>query len=128
MDPASTVLAEGLDPSKPRTYAALSESSNVPTSTLWHRAHGRPSRQEKAEYRQYLTPAEEKALVEYVLRMAKNGFPIPIKFLRSLARDACAAQRAVLAPCQLGKLARLAVHVGVKELVVVGIARCVLGV
>jgi hypothetical protein len=85
MDPASDAIAEGLDPSKPKTYAALSESSSVPLSTLWHRAHGRPSRQEKAERQQYLTPAEEKSLVEYLLRMSNNGFPVPIKYLRLLA-------------------------------------------
>ncbi|OCK87188.1 uncharacterized protein K441DRAFT_743830 [Cenococcum geophilum 1.58] len=39
MDPASAVLSEGLDPLKPKTYAALSESSNVPLSTVWHRVH-----------------------------------------------------------------------------------------
>jgi hypothetical protein len=78
MDPASVALTEGLDPSKPRTYAALSESSNVPPSTLWHRAHGRRSRQEKAERQQYLTPSEEKALVKYLLRMSNNDFPVPI--------------------------------------------------
>ena len=54
-------------------------------ATLWHRAHGRRSRQEKAEGQQYLTPSEQKALVDYLLRMFNDGFPIPAKFLRSLA-------------------------------------------
>lgn len=85
MDPASAVLSEGLVPSKPKTYAALSESSNVAVSTLWHRAHGRPSREDKAKSQQYLSPSEEKALVEYLLRMSNNGFPVPLKYLRSLA-------------------------------------------
>ncbi|KAF2187224.1 hypothetical protein K469DRAFT_725309 [Zopfia rhizophila CBS 207.26] len=85
MDPASAVLSEGLNPSMPTTYAALSESSNVPTSTLWHRAHGRLSKEDKAIRQQYLTPSEETALVEYLLRMSNNGFPVPIKYLRSLA-------------------------------------------
>jgi Tc5 transposase DNA-binding domain len=84
-DPASAALCDGLDPSKPRTYDALSESTNVPSTTLWYRADGRPSRQEKAASQQYLTPSEEKALVEYLLRMSNNRFPIPIKYLRSLA-------------------------------------------
>ncbi|OQE34400.1 hypothetical protein PENCOP_c018G06625 [Penicillium coprophilum] len=34
---------------------------------------------------QYLTPQEEQALVKYVLRLADNGYPLPVKFLRSLA-------------------------------------------
>ena len=43
------------------------------------------SRREKAEGRQYLTPSGEKALADYLLRMSNNGFPIPVKFLHSLA-------------------------------------------
>jgi hypothetical protein len=82
MDPASAALCEGLNPTEPRTYTALSKSSNVPPTTLWYRAHGRPSRQEKAKRQQYLTPSEEKALVEYLLRMSNSGFPVPIKYLR----------------------------------------------
>ncbi|KAF2176613.1 hypothetical protein K469DRAFT_512225, partial [Zopfia rhizophila CBS 207.26] len=85
MNRASEVLSEGVDPSEPRTYTALSKRGNVPRSTLWHRAHGRPSKEEKAIGQQYLTPSEEKALVKYLLRMSDNGFPIPIKYLRSLA-------------------------------------------
>jgi hypothetical protein len=86
MDEATAVLAEFADSTRIcRTYSALSELSNIPASTLWHRAHGRPSKREKAEGQQYLTPAEEKALVAYLLRMSNNGFPIPVKFLRSLA-------------------------------------------
>jgi DDE superfamily endonuclease/Tc5 transposase DNA-binding domain len=85
MDRASAAIAEGLDPKEPRTYAALSKCSKVSRTTLWNRAHGRPSIEEKAIRQQYLTPSEEKALVEYLLRMANNGFPVPIKYLRSLA-------------------------------------------
>jgi hypothetical protein len=51
----------------------------------WYRAHGRPSKEEKAKRQQYLTPSEEKALVEYLLRMSNNGFPVPVKCLPSLA-------------------------------------------
>jgi len=56
------VLSDGLDPAEPRTYAALSKRGKVPRSILWHRAHGRPSKEEKAKSQQYLTPSEEKAL------------------------------------------------------------------
>jgi hypothetical protein len=35
--------------------------------------------------KQYLTPSEEKALAEYVLRMAERGYPVPVKLLRYLA-------------------------------------------
>jgi hypothetical protein len=48
MDTANVALSEGLDSTMPRTYAALSEFSKVPASTLWHRTHRRRSRQEKA--------------------------------------------------------------------------------
>jgi hypothetical protein len=52
---------------------------------LWRRANNRPSITDKAANQQYLTPQEEQALVEYVLRLADNGYPLPVKLLRSLA-------------------------------------------
>jgi hypothetical protein len=85
MDAADVALSEGLDPTIPRTYAALSEFSKVPASTLWHRAHGRPSIKERAKRQQYLTPSKEKAVVKYVLRMCNNGYPLPVKSLPLLA-------------------------------------------
>jgi hypothetical protein len=87
-DPATDVLTklDFFDSAKHLTYAALSESSNIPVSTLWDRAHGRQPRREKAAKQQYLTPQEEKALVNYALRMSRNEYPIPVKFLRSLAQ------------------------------------------
>ena len=85
MDSASRVLSDSIDPTETRTYVALSKSSKTLYTTLWHRAHGRPSVQDKAKNQQYLTPSEEEALVKYLVRMANNGFPIPIKYLRSLA-------------------------------------------
>ena len=54
---------------------------------------------EKAEGQQYLTPSEEKALASYLLRMSNNGFPIPVKFLRSLALIiACQRSSSLQAP------------------------------
>lgn len=38
-------------------------------STLWRHARGRPTRRDKAASQQYLTPREEKALLEYVVRI-----------------------------------------------------------
>jgi Tc5 transposase DNA-binding domain len=67
---------------KRQTAALLSEPSR---STLWRRAHGKPSQKDKAAKQQYLTPYEEHALVDYVLRMSEHGYPLPVKFLRSLA-------------------------------------------
>jgi hypothetical protein len=59
--------------SKSNTYAALSGLSGVLKTTLWYRDYGRPSIQQRGAEQQYLTPQEEKALVNYVLRMSKNG-------------------------------------------------------
>ena len=49
MDRASQVLAQGVPPGVPRSYRALADHGNVSHSTLHHRAHGRPSMEEKAE-------------------------------------------------------------------------------
>jgi hypothetical protein len=48
-DPATDVLTkfDFFDSAKRPTYAALSESSNVPVSMLWDRVHGRQPRREK---------------------------------------------------------------------------------
>ena len=54
MDRAGQVLAQGLPPDVPRTYAALAERGDVPFPTLHHRAHGRRSKEQKAQSQQYL--------------------------------------------------------------------------
>jgi DDE superfamily endonuclease len=84
-DAASRVLSRSLRLDKPQTYAALSEEGNVPLTTVWYRVHGRPSIDQKAVKQQYLTPQEEKALAEYLLRMSNNGFPILVKHVPSIA-------------------------------------------
>ena len=63
----------------------LRDADDIPPSTRWHRAHGRPSRRRKAVKQKLLTPPEEKALAEYVLRMPQNGYPLPVKLLPSFA-------------------------------------------
>ena len=69
MDQASEVLAQGLPPDLPRTYAAIAEYGGVALSTVHHRAHGRRSKEEKAQSQQYLTPSEEKAVVNFLLNV-----------------------------------------------------------
>jgi hypothetical protein len=84
MDRASQILAQAL-PEVPMTYAALSDWGDVPLTTIYHRAHGRRSKEEHAQSRQYLTPEEEKAIVKFLLLMSSLGHPVRIKFLPSLA-------------------------------------------
>jgi hypothetical protein len=85
MDPASQALAQRLPEGVPDTFAARSEYSDVPVSTLIHRRLGRRSREEQAQSQQYLTREEEKALVKFLLQMSSLGQPVRIKYLRSLA-------------------------------------------
>jgi hypothetical protein len=85
MDRASQVLAEGFPVDLPQTWAARSEYAGVPLTTLYYRARGRPSEKEKAQQQQYLTPAEEKALVAFLLLMSNLGYPVRIKYIPSLA-------------------------------------------
>lgn len=85
MDPASQALAERLPEGVRDTFAARSEYSNVPISTLIHRRRGRRSREEQAQSQQYLTREEERALVKFLLLMSSLGQPVRIKYLRSLA-------------------------------------------
>ena len=85
MDRASQVLAQGVPPGVPRSYRALADHSNVPRSTLHHRARGRRSMEEKARSQQYLTPWEEDVLIKYLLQMSDLGQLVRIKFIPALA-------------------------------------------
>jgi len=49
MDRASQVLVQGVLPGIPTSYRALADHSDVPRSTLHHRARGRRSVEEKAQ-------------------------------------------------------------------------------
>jgi hypothetical protein len=84
-DRASRALAEASLPGEPRTYDAISKRSGVPSTTLYYRDHGRPSKEEKAQGQQYLSPSEEKALETYMKQMADLGNAVRIKYLPSLA-------------------------------------------
>jgi hypothetical protein len=84
-DRASKAHAEASLLGEPRTYDATSKRSGVSLTTLYHRDHGRRSREEKAKGQQYLTPSEEKALEKYLKLMADLGNPVRIKYLPALA-------------------------------------------
>jgi hypothetical protein len=95
-DPATTALAENRQSAQPKSYPSLSRSSGIPVSTLRDRDHGRISKRERAANQQYLSPQEERSLVEYALRMSRNGYPLPIKHLRSLAWEIARRRSATL--------------------------------
>ena len=85
MDRASQALVQGIPPGVRNTYRALAEHSGVARSTLHDRAHGQRSKEEKAQSQQYLTPCEEKAVVNFVLHMSEFGQRVRIKYIPSLA-------------------------------------------
>jgi hypothetical protein len=74
---------------KPSHNYALCKTGALPSersrSALWRHAHSKPSQRDKTAKQQYLSPCEENALLDYVLRMPERGYPLPVKFLRSLA-------------------------------------------
>jgi hypothetical protein len=65
--------------------SVVDEIDDVAESTRWHRAHGRQTRRQRAVRQQLLTPQQEKALVDYLLQLPRNGYPARVKHLRSLA-------------------------------------------
>jgi hypothetical protein len=99
-DPATTVLAENRYFAQSKSYAALSKSSGIPASTLRDRDRGRISKRERAANQQYLSPQEERSLVEHSLRMSKNGYctPLPIKYIPSLAWEIARRRSVTLFP------------------------------
>jgi hypothetical protein len=85
MDPAEIVLAWMRNSPDSKTYAEWSKLTEVPLSTLWHHQQGRQSRKDTAAKRQYLTPSEEKTLVDYMLHAAEHSHPTPVKSVGHLA-------------------------------------------
>jgi len=86
MEPAKAVLVKTRSSPKPKTYAERSKLTEVPISTLWYHEHGRLSRKDAAAKRQYLTPSEEKALVDCILGAAESDHPVLVKSVGQLAR------------------------------------------
>ena len=76
MDRVSQVLAQDLPPGLPRTYAARAEYAEVALTTLYHREHGRRSKEQKAQSQQYLTPSEEKALEKFLKLISDLRNPV----------------------------------------------------
>ncbi|KAI7227738.1 hypothetical protein KC330_g8251 [Hortaea werneckii] len=69
----------------PRSYRALADHSNVIRSTLHDRAQGQRSIEAKAQSQQYLTPYEEKTMIDFILQMSALGTPVRIKYISSIA-------------------------------------------
>lgn len=91
MDPASHALTLELPPNVRKSISARARHGNVPRTTVHYRHKGRQSRKAKDEGQQYLTPPEEKAFVDFILRMSASGSPIRIKYIPELAF--CIARR-----------------------------------
>jgi len=79
MDKASKVLTQA-PPEVCGTWAAIADWGGVSTTTLYKRAHGQASIEDKARGQQYLTVEEEKALVGFLLLMSSFGQPVRIKY------------------------------------------------
>lgn len=88
MDKASQALAQGVPTGMSSLYRAVADHSGVPCSTLYYPAHGRQSIEAKAQAQQYLAPFEEKAVVQFILQMAKLGTLVRIKYIPSIALTA----------------------------------------
>jgi hypothetical protein len=63
----------------------IDQVNTIPVLTQWHRAYGRQTRRQRAERQQLLTPQQEKAPVDHLLRLHRNGYPARVKHLRYFA-------------------------------------------
>lgn len=88
MDKASQALAESLPDGISNTLTARAAYSNVPLSTVTHRANRRTSKEAKAVGQRYLYPYKEDAVVDFVLQSSALGFPIRMKYLPAIAFSA----------------------------------------
>ena len=81
-------VQEALDLFQAKEFSSLQEAAaslNIPRSTLGHRRAGRGTQAKVAKTQQLLTPHEEQALVQYILRTSAMGFPPPVHAARSMA-------------------------------------------
>ena len=85
MDKPSQVLTQGLPEGVRKSFRALADHSDVPRTTLQHRARGRQSREEKAQSQHYLYQWEAKALVKFLVQQDALGRSVRIKYLRPIA-------------------------------------------
>jgi hypothetical protein len=85
MDKVSQALAQGTPHGVRPIFCGRAEYFDVPRSTLHDREHGRPLKEQKAQNQQYLTPCEEKAVVNFILQIAEFGQDIRIKHIPSPA-------------------------------------------
>jgi DDE superfamily endonuclease len=85
MDKASQELARSIPEGESKTFRARADRSNVPRTTLQHRARGRPSKKEKDDGQRYLYPWEEQALVRFIVQQDALGRSIRMKYLRLIA-------------------------------------------
>jgi hypothetical protein len=67
MERVSQALTQEIPHEVRDTLRGRAEHFDVRRSTLHDRKHGRPSKKKKAQDEQYLTPCEEKAIVNIVL-------------------------------------------------------------
>jgi hypothetical protein len=73
MDRASQVLVQGVPPGIQTSYRAWADYSDVPCSTLHHRARGRRSKEAKDQDQRYLKPYEEDVVVKFLVQMSNFG-------------------------------------------------------
>lgn len=99
MDPASQALAINMPADIRDSISARARHGKVPRTTVHYRKQGRPTRKEKDQKQQYLTPPKEKALVDFLLRMSASGSGVRIKYIPSLAHT-IARRRATNQPTE----------------------------
>jgi hypothetical protein len=102
IDRASQALVQGVPPGIPTSYRALADYSDVPRSTLHHRARGRRLKEAKDQDQRYLKPYEEDVVVKFLVQIANLRQLIQMKFIPSIAFNATrqrpAAERPLKAP------------------------------
>ncbi|XP_014562632.1 hypothetical protein COCVIDRAFT_32618 [Bipolaris victoriae FI3] len=68
-----------------KSISTQARHSNAPRTTIYYQHQGRPSKKATAKRQQYLSPAKEKALINFLLQMSASGSLIRIKYIPSLA-------------------------------------------
>ncbi|KAJ6192137.1 hypothetical protein J3E72DRAFT_204676, partial [Bipolaris maydis] len=79
IDSAIQVMALELLANVRKVISARARYGNVSRTTVRYWYRGRPLKKAKAESQRYLSPAEEKSLVDFLLRISASKSSIRIK-------------------------------------------------
>ena len=87
---------QALETGKCLSLSEAATAFDIPKPTLGHRMNGRQSRQKAHEGDQILSPAAEKAIVRWILKLERHGFPARLDRVWQMAESLAVEEKKAL--------------------------------